>query len=174
MLWRRTTLGIVGALCVSALVIGPAGAQAPSTAKLRIVGGTTIEPGKFIKDDQRFAPRNRAVRSGGKVRLRDKSQNQEPHTLSLVRKRQLPDTAQEAFECEVCGSFFEAHEANEETGEVGRPLVDVGDPGFDRPGDSIFVPPGGTVRFDIGADAGKRLYYLCAIHPWMQGKFRVR
>jgi hypothetical protein len=161
----RSALALAGAaaLCASALVIAPAIAQAPKQAKLRIVGGVQMKPGQFVRDDQRFAPRDRAVRSGGKVRLANKAKTED-----------LPRTAQQAFQCAVCGGFFEAHEANEETGDVGKPVVEVGEPGFDKPGDSIFVAPGATVRFDVSADRGKTLYYLCAVHPWMQGKLRVK
>jgi plastocyanin len=172
----RTMLALAAtaALGASVLVIGPAGAQAPNQAKLQIVGGTTVKPGKFVKDNQRFAPRNRKVRSGGTVRLANKAKTQDPHTISLVRKSDLPNTPQETFECEACGPFFGAHQVNEETGDVGQPVVDVGEPGFDQPGDSMFVAPEAVVRFDVSADKGSTLYYLCAVHPWMQGKLRVR
>jgi hypothetical protein len=163
----------VAALGASALVIGPAGAQAPAK-QLRIVGGVTLKPGKSITDDQRFAARNLEVRSGQTVRLRNRAKTEDPHTLSVVRRRDLPRTAATAFNCEACGPFFGAHQVNEETGDVGVPVVNVGDEGFDQPGDSIFFGPGETVRFDVTAERGRTLYYLCAVHPWMQGKFRVR
>jgi hypothetical protein len=166
-------LGGVSALCASALVIAPAIAQAPNQAQMRIVGGVTMKPGQFLKDDQRFAGA-REVRSGGSVRLVNKSKTEDPHTISLVKKSDLPRTAAEAFECAACEHFFMAHEVNEETGEPGKPVVDVGKPGFDQPGDSMVVAPGATVRFDVSADRGKTLFYLCGVHPWMQGKLRVR
>ncbi len=173
---RRTMLALAAtaALGASALVIGPAGAQPPKQAKLEIVGGVTAKPGKFIKDDQRFTPRNRKVRSGGTVRLANKAKTEDPHTISLVRRSDVPKTARQMFQCEACGPFFGAHQVNEETGDVGQPVVDVGEPGFDRPGDSVFVAPEAVVRFDVSADKGETLYYLCAVHPWMQGKLRVR
>jgi plastocyanin len=173
---RRTMLALAAtaALGASALAIGPALAQGPAQAKLKIVGGTTVKPGKFVKDTQRFAPSKRAVRSGGTVRLANKARTEDPHTLSLVRKSDLPSTPQTVFECEVCEPFFGAHDPNEETGEFGTPVVDVGEEGFDRPGDSVFVAPGETVRFDVSAPKGTTLYYLCAFHAWMQGKLRVK
>jgi plastocyanin len=164
----------VAALGASAVVIGPAGAQGGGPAKLRVVGDTVVKPGKFVKDDQRFAPRNLQVRSGQTVRLRNRAKTEDPHTLSVVRRADLPRTAAETFNCEACGPFFGAHQVDQETGDVGVPVVNVGDEGFDRPGDSIFFGPGETVRFDVTADRGSTLHYLCAVHPWMQGKFRVR
>jgi plastocyanin len=167
-------LGAAAALCASAAAIAPAMTQPPKTAKLSIVGGIQMKAGKFIRDDQRFTPANREVRSGGSVRLRNRADTEDPHTISLVKKSDLPRTAQQAFNCEACAPFFGAHQVNEETGDVGVPVVNVGEPGFDQPGDSLFVAPGATVRFDISADRGKTLYYLCAVHPWMQGKLRVK
>ena len=166
-------VAVVAALGVSALAIGPAVAQGP-TKQLKIVGNTVVKPGKFVKDNQRFVARNLTVRSGDTVRLRNRSKTEDPHTLSVVPRQALPNTVAEVFNCEACGPFFGAHQVDEETGNVGQPVVNVGEAGFDQPGDSIFVPPGGTVRFDVTADRGRTLYYLCAVHPWMQGKLRVR
>jgi hypothetical protein len=174
---RRSVLAVavVAALAGSALVIAPAVAQAPKkNVKIKLLGGITVKPGKFIKDDQRFGPRTKTVRSGGTVRIVYRATAPDPHTISFVRRSQLPKTAQETFECAACGPFFGAHEANEETGEVGKPVVDVGRPGVDQAGDSIYIPPEQGIRFDVSAPAGTNLSYLCAIHPWMQGKLRVR
>jgi hypothetical protein len=170
-------VAVVAALGASALVIGSAaaaGGGGGGQAQLRIVGGVTLKPGQSITDDQRFVARNLRVRSGQTVRLRNRAKTEDPHTLSLVRRADQPRRPEQAFNCEACGAFFGAHQVDEETGEVGQPLVNVGAEGFDQPGDSIFVPPGGTVRFDVTADEGRTLYYLCAVHPWMQGKLRVR
>jgi plastocyanin len=42
------------------------------------------------------------------------------------------------------------------------------------PGDSLFQAPGKNVSAVVSAPAGTTLYYLCAIHPWMQGKIVVK
>lgn len=159
--------------CVAVVGITPAAAKAPpKVAKLKIVGDTKIKPGQWIRDDQRFAPRNLAVRSGGSVRLANKAKTQDPHTLSVVKKSELPKTAAQALNCAACGPIFESH-GDPESDEF-KPLVDVGAAGFDQPGDSIFIGPRGTVSFDVTAAKGTSLYYLCAIHPWMQGRLRVK
>jgi hypothetical protein len=163
---RRITVLLAAAVGLCLLVAAPAGAR----ERVVIRGGEVFKPGQYVKDNQRFTPRVTTVKSGEKVTVRDRSTAGSPHTLSIVRKRQLPDS----FECAVCEQLFAAHEANEETGDVGKPLVNVGDAGFDQPGDSIFVPPGGKVSFQVTADDGENLNFLCAIHPWMQGKFKVR
>ena len=161
---------------ITVLLVAVAGlclvAAAPAAAAKRVVirGGEVFKAGHYVKDNQRFTPRTTTVRSGEKVTVRDRSTARSPHTLSIVRKRDLPDS----FQCAVCEQLFVAHEANEETGDVGQPLVNAGAPGFNRPGDSIFVPPGGRVSFRVTADDGRNLNFLCAVHPWMQGQLRVR
>lgn len=162
---RRITvlLAAVVGLCLVAV--------APAAAVERIVirGGTVFKAGQYAKDNSRFTPRNLTVSSGERVRVRDRSTDEAPHTLSLVKRRQLP----RSFNCPACRAIEASHEINDETGEPGKPLVNVGAAGFNRPGDSIVINPGGRVSFDVTADAGKTLYYLCIIHPWMQGRINV-
>src|SRR5262245_55700419 len=134
-------MAVVAALAASALVIGSAaaaGGGGGGQAQLKIVGNTVVKPGSFVKDNQRFVARNLNVRSGATVRLQNRSKTEDPHTLSLVRRQDQPRTVAEVFNCEACGPFFGAHQVNEETGEIGQPLVNVGEEGFDQPGDSIF------------------------------------
>jgi hypothetical protein len=47
-------------------------------------------------------------------------------------------------------------------------------PGLDTVGDSLVLPPKGKVSAKISAKAGSVLYYVCAVHPWMQGKIIVK
>jgi hypothetical protein len=171
---RRTIalLAAGAALGATALAIGPATAaqKAPSSKKMAIVGHSEFKPGRFAFDNQRFSPRSFSIRSGGTVTLRNKAKTEDPHTISVVAKSQLPTS----FDCEVCGQIFAAHGADEQTGAIANPVVNVGAAGFDQPGDSMFVPPRGKVTFDVSASAGSTLYLLCAVHPWMQGRITVR
>ena len=72
-----------------------------------------------------------------------------------------------------------AHEANMETGEVGKEVVEAGADGFDTggdkttPGDSIYLPPKGKVTFKVTAKKGTTLNFICAVHPWMVGTIKV-
>ena len=62
--------------------------------------------------------------------------------------------------------------------------MNAGKAGFNQPGDSIVLPPAGGAaaakaqasksQLKITAPKGKTLYFICAIHPWMQGKVEVR
>jgi hypothetical protein len=53
-------------------------------------------------------------------------------------------------------------------------VIDVGSPGLDAPGDSLLFFAGESISATISAPAGSTLFYLCAIHPWMQGSISVR
>jgi hypothetical protein len=73
------------------------------------------------------------------------------------------------FECQVCGAALEGHFG----GGVPVPVLEAGNTGLDAPGDSLLLFPGGSVDGVISAPAGTTLYYLCALHPWMQGSITV-
>jgi plastocyanin len=171
---RRRTVALVAtaALGVSALGVGVAGAA--SKNRIDIVGGATIKPGESVTDNQHFTPQDLEVKSGATVKLADKAKTEDPHTITLVKKSQQPKTIAKAFNCAVCNAALGAHEVNDQTGEVGKPVVDVGQPGFDVPGDSMVINPKGKISFKVAAKKGTTLYYLCAIHPWMQGKIKVK
>jgi hypothetical protein len=55
-------------------------------------------------------------------------------------------------------------------------VVNVGGPGLDARGDSLLFggPFDQAVEAQVTAPAGTTLYYLCVIHPWMQGSIKVR
>ena len=44
----------------------------------------------------------------------------------------------------------------------------------DNAGDSQFMAPQQGTRLKITAEAGSTLPFYCAIHPWMQGKLKVK
>ena len=137
-----------------------------------------VKANEYITDDQRWDANVYEVKSGATVTLRDKSEDNQPHTLSLIKK--LPKTPAQIMGCEACGPLMAAHEANLETGEVGKPLVEAGGEGFDTggdktaAGDSIYLPPKGKVTFKVTAAKGTTLNFVCAVHPWMLGKIKVK
>jgi plastocyanin len=142
-----------------------AGPKAPKKQKLAIVGHSAFKVNKLAFDNQRFSMTTVPIRSGGTVTLVNRAKTTDPHSISLVKRSQLPTS----FDCEVCGEIAAAHGAALE-----NPVVDVGAPGYDQPGDSTFVAPHATVRFKVTAPAGTTLHFMCAIHPWMQGRIKVR
>ena len=183
---RRLTVAVaaVAALGISAAGIANAGAAAKKN-EIRIVGGTTIKPGKYLKNDLRFTPANLSVKSGATVKLRNKSKEQEPHTITFVKKKYLPT----GFQSAVDPQLLKAHQVdpNNQEAPPGVLVVDNGQPvpaggtlavdtGFTptSAGDSAFIAPGQkSFTFKVTAKKGSRLFYYCAIHPWMQAKITV-
>jgi plastocyanin len=65
-------------------------AGAAKKNQIRIAGGTTVKPGRYLKVDVRFKPANAAVKSGATVTLLNRGTDPEPHTISFIEKRYLP------------------------------------------------------------------------------------
>ena len=115
------------------------------------------------------------IRSGGKLTLRNRQEA--PHTFSIVTKKDLPNATNKILDCgspgTICDSLFTAHQPDAE-GNPTVPIVDVGAPGIDQPGDSVIVNPKQTVKVNVSAAKGKTLLFMCGIHAWMQGKLKTR
>jgi plastocyanin len=167
------------ALAVAAAAVAPAVAGGPAKAKLSIKGSPQFKANRYVKDTMRFGRDVTAISSGGKVTLINKTDA--PHTLSLVKRSELPRNMSQMEDCfgdGPCDELAVAHGAIDPvTGEEkdpDKPLVDVGEEGFDQPGDSVIIAPKSKVTIEVTSPRGKDLYFLCAIHPWMQGKFDVK
>jgi plastocyanin len=184
---RRLTVAVAATAALGLAATGvatTAGAAIPKN-EIRIVGGEEFKAGKYVKVDMRFKPRNRTVKSGSIVTLRNKGEIPEPHTITFVEKRYLPTS----FDVAVEQKLLEAHQVdpNNPDAPPGVLVVDNGaavpeggmlqaDTGFTptTAGDSAFIAPDQKkFQFKVTADKGSRLYYYCAIHAWMQGKIKV-
>jgi plastocyanin len=186
---RRLTVAVAATTALGLAaggVVATAGAGAAAKKnEIRIVGGTVFKAGKFVKLGVHFAPANVTVKSGATVTLKNKGTDPEPHTISFVEKKYLP----KSFESAVDAKLMEAHQVdpNNEEAPPGVLVVDNGaavpdggtlevDTGFtpDVAGDSAFIAPNQkTFSFKVTAKKGSKLFYYCAIHPWMQGKITV-
>lgn len=161
-------------LCALAAGVGAASADAAKTVTTR--GGASFEANEFLMFTDRFAPGEITVRPGERVTWRDADRNPEPHTVTVVRRRNLPDRIGEVFECRICAIAL-GHLTNPENPEesgIRTTRLDAGRPGLDTQGDSLFLAPGGSISGRVTAAAGANLHYLCAVHPWMQGAIHVR
>lgn len=174
---RRTHLALfVAAALAGTAVAVPAIAQNGS-AKIIIKGGAKMKPGKSITDTQRFTPLSATVKAGGTLTIVNKAKSKDPHTVSIVKRSELPRTAagmNKCYEGGPCAALEQAHTGGEEgEGPPKNPVVNVGEDGFDQPGDSV-VLMAKTTRVKVSAAKGRNLSYLCAIHPWMQGTIKSR
>jgi hypothetical protein len=176
--WRRGLVLAVLAVVSLALVGSALGAGGPARAKILIKGGASFKPNAYIKEADHFVAGTVVIRSGGTVTLTNNGPD--PHTLSIVKKSQLPRTIKQVENCSVCAAIAKSHGVNPEAPPEGPPpipVVNVGAAGFNAPGDSITIGPkgpGGRVTFKVTARPGTTLNFLCAVHPWMQGRFLVK
>jgi plastocyanin len=173
---RAMLVGALLALGAAAL----ATAKPSSKATITIKGGSSFKPNKYLQLNDAYVPGTIAIASGGTITI--KNTDTDGHSLSLVKKSDVPRTIQQVNNCLVCGPLFQAHGINPNgpppTGPPPHPVVNVGAPGFDKPGDSILVAPKGRpsskVSFKVTAKRGSTLYFICILHPWMEGKLLVK
>lgn len=110
-----------------------------------------------------------------------------PHTFSLVTKASLPKTAKARQLCftkaHICKAIASWHGVKG-NGPVKQNPADAGAAGWDtsgsvsKKGDSWFTgeKPGTSISQPTGFDTSAgatRVYFLCAIHPAMQGSINV-
>ena len=174
-LLRRAGVLLLVPLIVIAVPASGASKKAPKNATLQMKGKLTVKKNKFIKDAARFSPGNVVIRSGGKLTLRNRQD--QPHTFSIVAAKDVPGSTNQILNCgapgTICDTVFTAHKPDAE-GNPTQPIVDVGTPGIDAPGDSVVLNPKQTVKVDVSAAKGKSLHFFCGIHAWMQGKLKTR
>jgi plastocyanin len=171
-------VAIATALVVAA---GMGAAQARAGVTVKIIGGTVFEPNALIGETQRYSPGSVTVRRGEEVAWLNRTR--QPHTITVVPRRMVPDTLAEMNRCEGC-VFALGHltdPENPETSPIKDVRLDRGRRGFNTQGDSLFVTPrrrssalfSQRMTARVTAKAGRTLFYICAIHPWMQGSIHV-
>jgi plastocyanin len=131
-------------------------------------GDEKFVPNAMIQSTLRFSPGKVSASMGQTLTWTHADQTPAPHTVTIVDQADLPSSIEEVFECPACISALDAHSA----GGL-NPVVNVGGPGLDQPGDSLLFFPGESISAEVSAAAGTTLYYLCAIHAWMQGSITV-
>jgi plastocyanin len=168
--YRPAAVALAALATVFAIGAAPAGAA----EVVRTIGGPRFEPNGGISDTVRWSPGHVIVTPNERVTWIDRDETPDPHTITVVNRRELPRTIGQVFQCRAC-SLANAHLADPDNPEsdIARTRVNRGRPGFDARGDSLVLAPGGRIGAIISAPAGRTLHYLCAIHPWMQGSITV-
>jgi plastocyanin len=107
-----------------------------------------------------------------------------PHTFSMVTKGSLPKTPKARKNCftpkHICLSVAQWHGFNPKTEQITINPAKAGLPGWStmgsitKKGDSWFTgeKKGTSFSQQVTAEPGT-IYFMCAIHPWMQGKTTV-
>jgi plastocyanin len=158
-------LVVVGfALALVAGAVSLAFATTPGNT-ITTVGDESFQPNALIQSTFRWDPGSVDVKSGDRIKFVYGNEGHDPHTISIVNQDQLPTKVAQVFNCKVCNEIFKIQD--------GQKRVLGPDGGLNEFGDTIFFPPGATTSVKVTAPAGTTLYFLCAIHPWMQGKIFV-
>jgi hypothetical protein len=75
--------------------------------------GVTFAPNRYIRDTMFVAPGTLTVESGQSVTFEfGEPTSDEPHTLTLVKKSQLPATGAQVESCRACQEYATAHLKN--------------------------------------------------------------
>jgi hypothetical protein len=181
---KKVVIGAM-ALCLTA---GGAGAAVaanngppPKHAKIDAVQKVQFKINRYVKDALRWQKDVYAVKAGGTLTITNKAHDG-PHTFSVVNKKDLPRTVKQINNCQICQTIAQEHGADPNS-EAPPTNLFVNDgtgqstpPNVDKPGDSAFIGPnpGDSVTLTVTAKKGTTLYFMCAIHPWMQAKVQVK
>jgi plastocyanin len=115
----RVGLALAVALIAAAVAVPAFAAVAPRHVTETTTGGAKFVPNRMFADTMHFKLGTIRIRSGGTLTFVDKTKA--PHTFSVVKKRQVPRTANQANNCfgpGPCDEIARAHGAvNPETGE---------------------------------------------------------
>lgn len=177
---RRILIAATAALTIAAMA-GPAPAATAPAARVEVRGGDILQPGQFIKNNFRFVPRNITVNSGDVVRWVDRDRSaEEPHTVTIGRRSDLPQNIAQLDACfapgGLCAETIEAHDPGSDFTPPFNIRVNRGGPGLNARGDSLLFagPFNQAIQGRVTAPAGRTLFYLCVLHPWMQGSIAVQ
>jgi hypothetical protein len=174
------TLGLLVALVLPGLA---AAETKPMEAMPMTPGVTTLEIKMEGKKMDFFGPAT--VHEGEMLRVVDDTMPSMvgPHTFSLVTKGSLPKTAKQRKECftpgKICMGIAKWYGLKGEENPK-EPLVEAGAEGWDtmgtvtKKGDSYFFgKKGASIEQVVSAKAGTTLYFMCAVHAFMQGSIKV-
>jgi hypothetical protein len=181
---RARTRALLLAVPAAALTLaiggsGLAGAATPT-------GVTQVISMELTKGKMKFVGPE-SVTVGDQLEIVNKTNPRQvgPHTFSLVTKGSLPKTQKARKNCfapkHICLAIAKWHGFNPKTERITVNPAKAGAAGWStmgstsKKGDSWFSgeKKGGHFSQEVTAAAGTTLYYLCAVHPWMQGKVNV-
>jgi hypothetical protein len=175
---KAATAIAVGLLASLAVAPGLAGAATSAdTVYMKISNGRLV-----------FAA-PKAIVAGEELTVRNQTNPKQvgPHTFSLVTKGSLPKTANARQRCftpkHICKEIADWHGVKG-NGPVKENPAEAGADGWDTlgsltaEGDSWFTGEKAGTSFSapvsVDTSAGpKRIYFICAIHPEMQGSINV-
>jgi hypothetical protein len=185
--YRSFMIGIACSLAVgvtgAAFTASAMAAKTPSKVTIKAKQVNSFKANRYFADGLRWNKDVYKVKSGGTLHVVNGAADEGPHTFTVVKKKDLPKTAGDVFNCAICNTLGIAHGADP-NGEApptfqylenGKPSLVA--PNVDRPGDSGVTGEGKKGEFidlKVTAKKGKTLNFICIIHPWMIAKVQVK
>jgi len=175
-LWKPSVVIATTILVMAMAAAGSVQASSPNT--VTAVNQFSVDINKSLNVQFRFAPGTLHIEHGATLTFREGTppfpEALEPHTLSIVDRADLPRTLRQIFFCPVCQPILAAHDPGNDQQPPFNFVVNKGPAGLNQPGDSLLVDADHPViRARVTASAGTTLRFICAIHPWMQGRLIV-
>jgi hypothetical protein len=182
---HRRLIATVSVLALSVGATGVAvakGGSAPSKTTIKSKQTLKVKINRYIQDGLRWDKDSYTVRSGGTLHIVNGDGTEGPHTFTVVAEKDLPRTAAQINKCKICQTLGQAHGADPNSDAPPKfPFLENGvgqstPPSVDRAGDSGITgqgKKGESIDLKVTAKKGKELYFMCLIHPWMQGKVTV-
>ncbi len=176
-----TTLGLVAGGSAVAMAAG----SAPKHTTINAVTSVKFKINRYAQDGTRWQNDVYTVKSGGTISIVNLAASDGPHTFSVVTKSQRPLTTKQIGACDqgsgICRTIAEEFGATPGANKPPKFLfVNNGKgtntpPNIDGPGDMAFIAPKqkAKVTLKVTAKPGTTLYFICAVHPWMQAKLVV-
>jgi hypothetical protein len=180
---------VVAALCVSASALAAPYSPPASSPPTSTSSGTA--PTVFIKESGRklFFEAPKTIADGEDLAVVNTTNPKKvgPHTFSLVTQGSIPKTAKQRQLCftphHICKAIASWHGVKG-NGPVKANPAEAGPEGWSTlgslttEGDSWFTgtKPNSSIvqKVDVDTSAGPtRIYFMCAIHPWMHGTINV-
>jgi hypothetical protein len=179
---RLRALALTASTGALALAVGGSGLAGAATP----TGNTQVVSMELTKGKLKFVGPE-SVTVGDQLEIVNKTNPKQvgPHTFSLVTKGSLPKTPKARKNCftpkHICLAIAIWHGFSPKTERITKNPAKAGAAGWStagnatgKKGDSWFTEKKGeTFSQEVTAAAGSPLYYLCAVHPWMQGKVNV-
>jgi hypothetical protein len=188
----RTQKIAVGGVALAVALAGGvavAGAAAPAKTTIKEKQSVSFKINRYVQDKLRWDKDVYNVRSGGTLHVVANKLGDGPHTFTVVRKKDLPQTTKQINGCfgkgGICLKLAIAHGADPSSDappkfqflENGKGTNTA--PNVDKPGDSAaigFDPKSASSRavdLKVTAKKGTTLHFMCLVHPWMQAQVKV-
>jgi plastocyanin len=175
----RALVLAVGATAITFAFAGTAAAATPT-------GVTDVISMELTKGKLKFVGPE-SVTVGDQLEIVNKTNPRQvgPHTFSLVTKGSLPKTPKARKNCfgpkHICLAIAIWHGFSPKTERITKNPAKAGPAGWSTMGDAkgkkgdswVSEKKGSHLSQEVTAEAATTLYYMCAIHPWMQGKVNV-